>query len=92
MSINIEHNRKEQRFQTALEEDLAHLDYRRDGDVLTLVHTEVPESLEGQGVGSRLAREALEYARREKLKVLAECSFVAGYVERHPEYQSLLAG
>ena len=56
------------------------------------MHTEVPAAAEGQGIGSRLAREALEYARREKLKVLAECSFVASYVERHPEYRSLLAG
>ena len=92
MSVTIEHNRQEQRFQATIEGQLAYLDYRRDADVLTLVHTEVPEALAGQGVGSRLAREALEYARREKLKVLAACSFVAGYVERHPEYCSLLAG
>lgn len=92
MSVTIEHNRQEQRFQATIEGQLAHLDYRRDADVLTLVHTEVPAAAEGQGIGSRLAREALEYARREKLKVLAECSFVAGYVERHPEYRSLLAG
>ncbi|HKL25101.1 MAG TPA: GNAT family N-acetyltransferase [Desulfuromonadales bacterium] len=91
MSITVEHKPDEQQFQTRAEGHLAHLDYRRDADVLTLEHTEVPAALEGRGIGSSLAREALEFARREKLKVLAPCSFVAAYIERHPEYQSLLA-
>lgn len=66
--------------------------YRREGDALAFTHTEVPVELEGQGIGSRLIRGALDDVRRRGLKVRPLCSFVAGYMERHPETQDLLAG
>ena len=42
------------------------------------------------GIGSRLAGSALDYARQQNLKVVAKCSFVAKYIERHQEYADLL--
>ena len=53
-------------------------------------HTGVPFALEGRGIASRLARAALEYARAHELKVVPLCSFVAGYIQKHPEYKDLL--
>jgi predicted GNAT family acetyltransferase len=70
---------------------LAKLNYRRSGESIRLVHTEVPEELGGHGVGSMLARAALDYARAEGLRVIPDCPFVAGYLERHPEYRDLIA-
>jgi hypothetical protein len=47
--------------------------------------------LEGQGIGSGLVKQALDAARAQNLKVVPMCSFVRGYIERHAEYQDLLA-
>ncbi len=60
----------------------------RDG-VLEIRHTEVPEELQGQGIGSRLARGVLEIARARGLKVLPRCPFVAAFMKRHPEFDDL---
>ncbi|MGH7540608.1 MAG: GNAT family N-acetyltransferase [Gemmatimonadota bacterium] len=68
----------------------AYLEYTLGPHRLVLLHTEVPPALEGRGVAARLARHALDLARREGLGVTAECPFVHGYAERHPEYRSLL--
>lgn len=67
-----------------------HLSYRREGGVVALDHTEVDEDFEGQGVGSALARRALDDARDAGLGVLPFCSFVRSYLERHPDYVELV--
>jgi predicted GNAT family acetyltransferase/glutaredoxin len=65
--------------------------YRRRDGRIALTHTEVDESCEGRGYGSRLVAAALEDARRQGLAVVPLCPFVAHFVERHPEYQDLVA-
>lgn len=77
------------RFEATVSGDTAFVEYRREGDALTLVHTEVPESLRGHGVGGRLVRATLERAREEGLRVVVRCPFVRSYIERHPEYVPL---
>lgn len=62
---------------------------RRDGRVL-FTHTEVDDDLEGQGVGSRLAAHALDDVRATGDRIVPLCPFIAGYVERHPEYAELV--
>jgi hypothetical protein len=65
--------------------------YRRRNGLIAFTHTEVEEALEGRGFGSRLAHEALEDARRQGLEVVPVCPFIAHYIERHPEYEQLVA-
>jgi uncharacterized protein len=64
--------------------------HRRDGRI-AFTHTEVDESCQGQGCGSRLAEAVLEDARRQGLAVVPLCPFIAHYIERHPEYEELVA-
>ena len=78
------------RFETRVDGIAAEVEYRVEGDTLRLIHTNVPEELEGRGVGSRLARFALEEARRRRLRVWPDCPFVAAYIRRHPEYLDLV--
>jgi uncharacterized protein len=54
-------------------------------------HTEVDPAYEGKGVGSVLARRALDDIRARAEQVVAECPFIAGYIKRHPEYADLVA-
>jgi len=54
------------------------------------VHTEVDAAHEGEGVGSDLARYALDDVRSKGGTVVPVCPFIAAYVKRHPEYQDLV--
>jgi predicted GNAT family acetyltransferase len=79
------------RFEVVVGEQVGFLDYRREGETLTLVHTEVPRELRGRGLGEALARFALEHARTHGLRVVPACPFVADYVREHPEFAPLVA-
>jgi uncharacterized protein len=65
--------------------------YTRDGDVLTLVHTEVDPAFEGQGLGSALIAGALDDARARGKRIIPVCPFVRAYLQRHPEYGDVVA-
>ena len=62
----------------------------RPGQVI-LIHTETEDAYEGRGIGSALARGALDDVRARGEKAVLKCPFIASYVERHPEYQDLVA-
>ena len=89
--LEIQHNPSRRSFETIVEGRLAHADYRLEGRRIYFTHTYVPPALEGRGIAGQIVGYALEYARREGLEVVALCSYVAAYIDRHPEYQSLLA-
>lgn len=59
-------------------------------DHLDLYHTEVDPELEGKGVAKVLVQRALEYCRTNNWKVTPTCTYVAAYIQRHPEYQDLV--
>ena len=59
--------------------------------VREFVHTVVQDEYEGQGIGSKLARGALDQTRADGLKVIATCEFIKGWIDKHPDYQDLLA-
>jgi uncharacterized protein len=65
--------------------------YRRRNGRIAFTHTEVDESLEGRGFGSRLAAAALDDARRAGDEIVPLCPFIAYYIEQHPEYQDVVA-
>lgn len=79
------------RFELEVDGHIAAAHYEQKGGVITFTHTEVPPELGGRGVGSQLAKGALDWVRALGLKVVAQCPFVAAYIGKHPEYQDLLA-
>jgi uncharacterized protein len=64
--------------------------YQRRGSQVVFTHTEVDDSAEYSGLGSRLVRSALDDVRARGETVVPMCSFVAGWIQRHPEYQDLV--
>ena len=84
-------NEARSRFELPIQGGMAVAQYEVDGDVLHMTHTVVPQAAEGQGVGSRLVRGALEEARSRGLKVDPICPFVRAYIDRHAEYEDLVA-
>lgn len=85
-------NPDQSRFELAVGEELALAYYRIEGDRMVLTHTEVPQALSGQGVGSRLAKGVFEQIRASGRKVVPRCSFMAGWASRHPEYDDIVDG
>jgi len=64
--------------------------YQRNGSTVSFTHTEVDPSFEGHGLGSALARGALDATRAEGRSVLPFCPFIRAYLERHPDYLDLV--
>jgi predicted GNAT family acetyltransferase len=57
---------------------------------VVVTHTEVKDAYEGKGVGTAIARTLLDQIRANGQQIVPLCPFVAGYIERHPEYEDLV--
>jgi len=88
---DIVHNQDAHRFEVALPAGLGHADYRRVGNTLHMVHTEVPEPDENRGVAAKLVAAALDYARANALRIVPMCAYVRAYMRKRPETHDLLA-
>jgi predicted GNAT family acetyltransferase len=59
-------------------------------DRIVFTHTEIDDAFEGKGIGSVLARAALDDARASGRRIVPRCPFIAAYIERHAEYADLV--
>jgi predicted GNAT family acetyltransferase len=90
-NLTVEHDETKRQFFSLLDSQKALVDYTREGEQIVFTHTEVPPEFEGKGVGSKLAKTALDYARANELEVVPLCPFFSTYIRRHKEYQDLVA-
>lgn len=91
MSGAVRDNKERSRFELVVDGITAFLNYRRKDGIVTFIHEEVPKSAEGHGIGSQLAKGALDLVRGNGEKLVAACPFIAAYIRKHPEYADLLA-
>jgi predicted GNAT family acetyltransferase len=78
-------NRAASRFEIDVDGQIAFLDYERKDNELAILHTEVPEPLRHQGLGTLLAKTAVATARAEGMRLKVLCKFVQAYRRSHPE-------
>lgn len=83
-------NPEKHQFEMIVDGHTALAAYRLTPGTITFTHTEVPKELGGRGIGSQLAKAALDQARERGLKVVPLCPFIKAYIEKHAEYQDLL--
>ena len=83
-------NKELSQYELKTKNGTAFLDYSLDGDVISLLHTEVPVADRGQGSAAMLVQYALDDARNRDLRVKPTCPYVATFVKRHPEYQDIV--
>ena len=88
--VDVVMNEQTHRFEVRRDGEVAFAEYKLSPDHITLPHTVVPDAFGGQGVGSALAKAALGYAREHGLTVKPTCSFMAGYITKHPEWHDLV--
>jgi predicted GNAT family acetyltransferase len=91
MNLAIEHQAARGRFCTLVDGEACVVDYRLEGGVMVINHTEVPRRLEGRGIAAALTQAALDHAQAQGLKVNPLCSYARTYMRRHPQTQALLA-
>ena len=84
-AVAVTDNQAASRFEISDGGYLAELSYHRNGNRLALIHTEVPEELEGRGYGGRLVVAAVDRAAREGLTIVPYCPFARGWLERHSD-------
>ena len=89
--MEIINNKKNFHFEAPLPDgEVATLEYRWLRGSMVLMHTLVPASAGGKGVGAALVKYVLDHAREQHLKILVYCPVVAKYMKEHPEYNDLL--
>lgn len=88
----VTHQPENNLFLIQIGENMAYQEYFKKGDEIIITHTEVPRELEGKGLGSLLAKNALNYAEENSLKLNPLCPFMAAYVRKHyDEYKHLIS-
>lgn len=91
MDSEVRNNEAEHRYELEVDGEVAIAEYRLRPGRISFTHTEVPDALEGRGIGKKLVKAALDDARARGLKVVPICPFVKHYIDAHPEERDLLA-
>ena len=87
LDLAVSNNSDEGRYEVTANGELAGiLTYRLHDDRVVFLHAEVEPRFEGHGVGSRLAREALDDVVVQGKQITPLCPFVVDYLHRHPDY------
>jgi len=89
MNEKVRHTREQ--FLIRLAKDkYAYLEYHVSADALYIDSTFVPEEYRGRGLGDTLTMAAIEYAKKNNLKIVPVCSYAKLFFKRHLEYENLL--
>lgn len=84
--INVEQNDKTfDLFYDA--EKAGFLEYIVKEGILEINHTEVSEEFGGKGLGKELVKAAVEFAKKNDLKVIPHCPYAKKMIEKTPEFQ-----
>jgi NAD+ kinase len=90
--VSVVDNFELSRYEVQVASEVAgYVEYRRTPGRVDFLHTEVNQGFEGRGLASRLATSALDDVRERGWVATVTCPFMSGYVERHPEYNDLIA-
>ena len=90
MSAEITNNAAQNRYEIHLDGSLdGFAEYRLRGGRVIFTHTEIDPSSQGQGLGGKLARGALDDVRATGRTVVPLCSFIKAYIDKHPEYAAI---
>ncbi len=79
------------RFRAWLGDELAgYSEYEAEPGRIVFTHTVVRPKFEGRGIGSRLAKFAVDEVRGRGLRITPICPFVRAYLEGHRDYDAIV--
>lgn len=92
MDITVQHDRGNNEFRIeVVKNEWAKVTYRPVGEVIYIDHSSVPSSLRGQGKGAVMMEALLPEIALLKWKIVAECSYVKHYLDKHPQWRHLVS-
>ncbi|RPE09262.1 N-acetyltransferase [Chitinophaga lutea] len=89
-ALPLVNNTAQHRFELVIDGHTAFILYRHVPGKTTLIHTEVPEALEGRGAGNAIVEKTLHYIEEQGDKLVPLCPFVLAYIKRHPEWKRIV--
>ena len=85
-------NDEKKRFELSIDNHIAFIEFIINNEkIIFLTHTEVPQELEGKGVGSAIVAKTLNYCQENNYTVAPQCSFVAEYIKKNPQWHNIVA-
>ena len=73
---------------------IGHLEYRimqkSSKTAVEFYHTFTDPEARGKGIASKLVDSGLEWAKGKSFRVIPSCTYVAAFMEKNKQYQSLL--
>ena len=84
-------NEAENQFELYTGNAFAFLEFVIKENKIYFLHTEAPDELRGTGAAKELVKRALQYSRDNSLTVIPSCSYVAHYLDNHPEWRDVLS-
>lgn len=90
MDYQLLDNEKSNQYEFHIDGLISKIEYKKSDGKMYLTHTEVPKELAGRGIASSLVEKVLEDIQQKGLKIIPLCSFVAKYIQRHPEWEPLV--
>ena len=94
MESELKHERSGHRGAFVWEQDgkrLAEMTYTVAGNRTIIDHTQVDDSLRGKGIGAKLVRAAVDWARMDNLKLMPLCPYAKSVFDKTPDYSDVLA-
>lgn len=91
-NTTVANNPEKSRFEISVDGALAGFtEYYEEGEILVFPHTKIFDEFGGQGLAAILVTGALDDVRANGRLIRADCPYVAGFLQKHPDYQDLLA-
>ncbi|NOT93521.1 GNAT family N-acetyltransferase [Ferruginibacter sp.] len=83
-------NEAAKQFEMEVDGQTAVIIYEEQHFTISLLHTEVPEVLEGKGVATAIIEKTLAYLEKNHFRLILLCPFVVAYIKRHPEWKMIV--
>lgn len=89
-TIDLNRNEDKKRFEIVVNGHFAFIDYKKSGNKIALIHTEVDEALAGTGSATAVVVKTLQYIKDGGFSLLPYCSYVFAYIKKHPEWKAIV--
>jgi predicted GNAT family acetyltransferase len=91
MDIRLNHKEKDSLFIARVDKMQARLQYTmRNKNTIDFISTYVPPEIRNKGIGQRLAKAGLDYAKENNFKVIPTCSFIRDFIDKNSEFKNLV--
>jgi predicted GNAT family acetyltransferase len=90
MEEKVIHDKYKKQFIISIDNKEAYVDYNIEQNKMNLYHTYTDPGLRGKGLAAKVVIAALEYAKKNNLKIEPGCTYVQSFISRHKEYEGLV--